>query len=449
MRSVALIAAGALLAVALGRPAAAQVFNPETFRLDNGMEVVVITNRRAPVVSHMVWYRVGAADEPAGKSGIAHFLEHLMFKGTEEIPPGQFSKLVAANGGQDNAFTSWDYTGYFQNIARDRLELVMRIEADRMTNLVLTDELVDPERDVILEERSSRTDNRPGALLGEQMSAALYMNHPYGRPIIGWRHEMEQLSTEDAIAWHRRYYAPNNAILIVAGDIDAAELRPLAEKYYGGLEPSALPPRRRPDEPVQHAPRRVVLEDARVRQPSLRRAYLAPSYTAGASEHAYALQVLAEILGGSSTSRLYSGLVVDQGIAVSAGAYYAPDSLDLGTFGFYASPRPGGDARESLAAVEAALDAEVARIVADGVTEDEVARAKKRMQAAAVFARDSLSAGARVFGVALTTGQTVDDVEDWPNRIGAVTAEEVAAAARQVFDARRSVTGLLLPKPTS
>jgi len=238
----------------------AQVFNPETVTLANGLQVVAINNPRAPVVAHMVWYRIGAADEPPLKSGIAHFLEHLMFKGTREIPPGEFSKIVANNGGRDNAFTSYDYTGYFQNIARDRLELVMRMEADRMTNLVLTDAEVNPEREVIREERRSVVDNNPRSRLREQMNAALYLNHPYGRPIIGWDHEIQGLTTGDALAWYRAYYAPNNAVLVVAGDITMAELKPLAEKYYGVIPSKPIPARVRPTEPPPQVARRVELK---------------------------------------------------------------------------------------------------------------------------------------------------------------------------------------------
>ena len=315
---------GAALAVSAG--ARAEVFNPETFTLDNGMDVVVIPNRRAPIVQHMVWYKVGAADEPVGKSGTAHFLEHLLFKGTERMAPGRFSEIVAENGGQENAFTSSDYTGYYQTVARDRLEIMMDLEADRMTNLRLTDELVLPERDVVLEERRSRIDNEPGSKLREMMNAALYLNHPYRYPVIGWEHEIRALTTRDALDFYERWYAPNNAILIVAGDITAEEVRPLAEKYYGAIPARAVPERRRASEPEQHAPRRVRLESERVRQPSVSISYLAPSHNRGAVEHAYPLLVLDEILGGGATSRLYRSLVVEQGIAAAAGSSYRGDS---------------------------------------------------------------------------------------------------------------------------
>jgi zinc protease len=439
------LAIALLVGAALQRPAAAQVFNPETFTLANGLQVVVISNHRSPIITHMVWYKAGAADEVWGKSGIAHFLEHLMFRGTREIPPGEFSKIVARNGGRDNAFTSYDYTGYFQNVSRDRLELVMKMEADRMTGLALTDAVVDPERDVILEERRQVVENRPGSLLREQMNAALFLNHPYGRPVIGWEHEIRGLTRADAVAWYETHYTPNNAILIVAGDITVADLKPLAEKYYGPIPSRAVPQRVRPQEPPPRAARRIELKDQRVAQPSISRSYLAPSYAAGEKEHAYALQVLAELLGGAATSRLNRTVVLEQQLATSAGAWYDPTALDSGTFGVSASARSGVEIKD----VEAALDSQIQKLLTDGASEDEVERAKQRMRAAAIYARDSLSTGARVIGAALTTGQTIADVEAWPQRIGEVTAAQVNAAARAILLPERSVTGLLLPKPAS
>lgn len=431
--------------VLLGRPpdAAAAVFNPETFTLANGMQVVVIPNHRAPIVVHMVWYRVGAADDPPGKSGIAHFFEHLMFKGTKSVPPGQFSRIVARNGGNDNAFTAHDYTAYYQKVARDKLELVMRLEADRMTNLVLTDAEVLPERDVVLEERRSRTDNSPAAQLYEQSRAALYLKHPYRNPVIGWKQEIEKLSTADALRFYRTHYVPNNAILIVAGDVTAAALRPLAEKYYGVIPRGPEIRRTRAVEPFHYAARTVRMKSPRVGQPSWSRTYTAPAYANAEGNEAYALQVLAEIMGGGATARLYRKLVVEQGIATSAGVWYSPDRLDIGGFGISASPRPGGDYRK----VAAAALAEIARLLKDGVTEKEVARATRNMQASAIYARDSLRAGPNIFGRALTTGRTVADVEAWPERIAAVTAAEVNAAARRVLKEANSVTAILLPAP--
>jgi zinc protease len=434
----------ALLAALPGAPRA-KVFEPETFTLDNGLQVVVIANRRAPIVTHMVYYKVGAADETPGESGLAHFLEHLMFKGTEVLGPGEFSEIIAANGGVENAFTGSDYTGYYQTVARDRLEIVMKHEADRMVNLRLTDELVDPEREVVLEERRSRIGNEPGSQLWEMIGATMFLNHPYRRPVIGWEHEIRQLSTEGALAFYRRWYAPNNAILIVAGDVTAAEVRPLAEKYYGVIPRSEVPLRRRVEEPPQHAARSVTLESERVRQPSFSISYLAPSYNKDGSRHAYALQLLDDIMGGGTTSRLYRALVVEQGLAASAGSHYDASSLDLTTFVFSASPRIGIE----VDVLEAALRAEIARVLTEGVSEAEVAASKRRLKALAVYARDSLSTGARVIGAALTTGQSVEDVEAWPERIDAVTAAQVNEAAKALVRDTHSVTAYLMPKATT
>ena len=435
----------AVLIAGTGPSSEAAVFNPETFTLDNGMQVVVITNRRAPVVTHHVWYRIGSSDSPLGKSGLPHFHEHLMFKATEELASGEFSKEVARNGGNDNAFTGPDYTGYFQTIARDRLELVMRMEADRMTNLVLAEDEVLRERDVVLEERSQRVDNNPSGRFAEQMNAAQFLHHPYGMPVIGWRHEIERYTREDSLDFYRTWYAPNNAILLVAGDIDAAELKPLAEKYYGVIPAMEVPDRTRVQEPPQLAERTVTLRDPRVRQPSWLRSYLAPSFNAGLdggeSEHAYALTVLADILGGTSTSRLYRSLVIEQKIATSAGAFYRGSALDLATFRVYGSPKPGVE----MDMLEAAIDAELNRLIDEPISEAEVARATKRLVAEAVYARDSISGAVRSFGIALTTGRTVDDVEAWPERIAAVTADDVAAAVEAVLVREHSVTGQLLP----
>jgi zinc protease len=430
-----------LALLTVGPAALAQLFDPKTFTLDNGLQVVVIENRRAPVVTHMVWYKVGAADEPAGKSGIAHFLEHLMFKGTPTYPDGRFSEIVARNGGQENAFTSQDYTGYYQTVAADRLELMMTLEADRMTNLVLSDAIIEPERQVVLEERRARVENNPGAVLSEQVGAATWLNHPYRLPVIGWEHEIAALTRDQIIDFYRHWYAPNNAILVVAGDVDAGQVRALAERHYGPIPRGDVPQRLRPSEPPQHGAREVVHRDARVEQPGWSRRYLAPSYSAGASEHAYPLEVLSEILGGGTTSRLYRALVVDGDLAASAGAWYTADDLDMGTFGVAYSPRPGVD----MAKATQALEAEIAKLLADGVTGDEVARARQRLIDGTVFARDSLDTAARVFGAALTSGQTVADVEAWPQRIAAVTAEQVNAAARAILRPDSSTTGILLP----
>jgi zinc protease len=416
-------------------------WRPETFTLANGMEVVVLPDHRAPVVTHMVWYRVGSADEPSGKSGIAHFLEHLMFKGTESIPDGEFSKIVARNGGQDNAFTYYDYTGYYQRVAVDRLALVMEMESERMTGLVLTDEVVKPERDVVLEERRSRTENNPFSLLVEQLSAARYIHHPYGTPVIGWMHEVSELTREDAETFYRAHYAPNNAILVVAGDVTGDDVRPLAEKFYGVIEPNDVPKRNRVKEPAPLTAKRLVLADPRATQARFLKSFIAPSYATADGNEAFALDVLMQILGGGDTSRLHRSLVVDQELAAGAGASYSGDALDDTTIGLYGVPNAG----ISIVELETALIDVVEKLKAEGVTDAEVRRAKGTLVAAATYARDSQQSMARIYGVALTTGQTVDDVVEWPDRIAEVTAEEINEVARKYFAFDKSVTGVLTP----
>ena len=438
------IAAVAIAAVALGcvdRADATSGPNVAHFTLANGLEVVVIPDHRTPVVTHMVWYRVGAADETPGKSGLAHFLEHLMFKGTKKNPQGLFSQTVATIGGQENAFTSSDYTGYFQRTSREHLKMLMEFEADRMTGLVLTDDVVKPELQVVLEEQNMRVANNPAARLSEQMEAALYLNHPYQRPIIGWRREIEKLTREDALEFYRRFYTPNNAVLIVAGDVTAAEVKKLAEETYGKVEPVAeVAPRSRPQEPTPVAPRTVTLADPLVTQPSVQRYYLVPSYTTAKPGESEALEVLSHILGRGSNSRLYQRLVVEQGIAVSASTGYSASAVDDTRLYVAATPKPG----TSLGQLEDAIDAVIAEIVDKGVTAEELDRAKTRLIADAVYAQDSQGTLARWYGSALTTGGSVEQVQTWPDRVRAATAEQVRDAARRWFDKRRSVTGYLV-----
>lgn len=415
--------------------------NVSHFTLANGLDLVVIPDRRTPVVTHMIWYKVGSADETAGKSGIAHFLEHLMFKGTAKHPAGQFSRTLSNLGGQENAFTSTDYTGYFQRTSREYLPTLMEFEADRMIGLVLSDEVVLPELQVVLEEQNMRVANNPGARLGEQVVAALYLNHPYGRPVIGWRHEIEQLNREDALAFYRRFYTPNNAVVVIAGDVIAAEVKALAESTYGKVEPlGPVGPRLRPREPIAQAVRHVTLADPRVAQPSLQRSYLVPSYATAQPGEAEALDVLAHILGSGSTSRLYRTLVAEKDIATSAGAWYHGSALDLSRLGVYATPKPG----VTLPQLEDAMDAAIAVIADEGISASELERAKTRMIADVVYDQDNQATLARWYGTALTTGMSVESVRTWPDRIRTVTADAVRAAARQFLDKRRSVTGYLI-----
>jgi zinc protease len=442
-RIIGLIA-GLFMLAAWAIPGWALDIDVADFKLANGMEVVVIPDHRAPVVTHMVWYRVGSADDPQGKSGIAHFLEHLMFKGTPKHPAGEFSRLIRVNGGEDNAFTTRDYTAYFQRIARDRLDLVMELEADRMQNLVLTDENVLPELQVVQEERRERTDNDPSSLLGEQLDAAMYAAHPYGKPVIGWMSEVMQLTRQDAVDYYKAHYTPANAVLVVAGDVTAEEVRALAEKYYGGLKNSFEPaPRKRTMEPAPIAARRVIMKDARAASPTVQRNYLAPSYSTAKGNEAEALDVLAEILGGGTQSRLYQKLVVEQKLAAYAGAWYSGDALDYGSFGIYGAPNPGAD----LGKVEQAIDEVVADVVKNGVTQEELDRARTKLLADTIYTLDSQATLARMFGIGLTTGSAVADVLGWEREVEKLTAADIQNAAAGVLKIEASVTGQLIPAP--
>jgi zinc protease len=444
-RSYAAIALG--LGFSLSLPSAAwatvdQLFELDGFTLDNGLTVVVIENHTAPIATHMVWYQVGAADEPPGQSGIAHFLEHLMFKGTTTDPDRDFSEEISRQGGNDNAFTSWDYTAYHQTIAVDRLPMVMALEADRMANIAFAPDEVVTERDVIIEERRQRIDSSPGARLGEQMAAARYRNHPYGVPIIGWEHEMAELSTEALVDFYETWYAPNNAIVVISGDVTVDEVRPMVEATYGTIEARPVPDRVRPSEPPVDGQTTVTLSDPTGTQSQWRRIYRAPSYSSADGDEAYALQVLAEVLGGGTTSDLYRTLVLDRQLATSAGSFYSADNRDYGMFFLYATPRPGGD----LAELERAMDESVAAFLADGLDETDVAAAQQRLTTAAVYARDGFFEPARIVGAALANGETLEDIEAWPQRITAVTIADMEAAAANILVPENGLTGYLLPE---
>ena len=434
----------ATLAVAVAANGAQAVQRVSEFTLENGLQVLVIPDHRAPVVTQMIWYKVGGADEPPGSSGIAHFLEHLMFKGTDKIPSGQFSKIVAKNGGEDNAFTNHDVTAYFQRVASDRLPLVMGMEADRMENLRLTEDDVKTERDVILEERRSRVDNDPGSILQEQMMAALYANHPYGIPIIGWEHEIAALNREDALSYYRRFYAPNNAILVIAGDVEPEEVKKLAEETYGKLAPNrALNGRHRPQEPAHFAPVRVTLEDPRAGRTTVQRFYLVPSYASAKPGEAEALDLLMRIAATGSVSKIYKRLVIEDKQAANAGGWYSDSGLDSGRLGFYAIAAENVGAE----ALDKAISAVVEELKQTGVTQDELDRARASYIAEFVYTSDSQSRMARHYGWRLATGMSVADVEAWPDRLKQVTIDDIREAARKYLVDKNSVTGYLLPAP--
>jgi len=415
---------------------------PASFTLPNGLQVVVIQDHRTPVVTQMIWYKVGSADETPGKSGLAHFLEHLMFKGTAKHPFGEFSQSVLRIGGNENAFTSVDYTGYFQRVPREQLATMMDFEADRMTGLVLKDENVLPERDVVLEEYNMRVANNPEARLNEQIMAALYLNHPYGRPTIGWHQEIEKLSREDALAFYRRFYAPNNAILVIAGDTDVNEIRPMVEQTYGKVPAQTdIPARRiRPQEPEPVAPRTVTLADPHVEQPSVQRYYLVPSSTTAAAGESAALDVLAQLMGNGSNSYLYRALVVDRPLAVNANASYQGTSLDPSQFSISVAPKSGVE----FAQVESVVDSVIAGAAQNPARAEDLERVKTQLIAEAIYAQDNQATMARWYGGGLTTGQSIEDIRSWPDRIRAVTAEQVREAAQKWLDKRRSVTGYLI-----
>jgi zinc protease len=430
-------------------PMAAQAASEVTeFTLDNGMQVVVIEDHRVPAVTHMVWYRAGSADEPPGQSGIAHFLEHLMFKATDDLASQEFSATVEENGGSDNAFTSWDYTAYHQRVASDRLGLMMMMEADRMRDLILDEDEVATERQVILEERAQRTDTSPGGLFNEQLNAAMHLNHPYGRPIIGWRHEMEELSLQNARDWYEAHYHPNNAILIVAGDATPEEVRALAEEHYGPIpansEITAGETRMRPSEPPHIAERRVVYEDARVANPYLSINWLVAERNPGDQEEAAAYTLLAAILGGSDfTSVLSREMQLEDERSLFVGAYYGGMNLDATSFTLINMPLPG----VSLEQAEAELMGEIDEFLEEGIDPEQFARIQFQIEAARIYEEDDAAGLARRYGTGLATGLSVQDIQDWPDILGATTIEDVMQVARDLFAEDAVTTGYLM-QPT-
>lgn len=436
----------ALLAPALAAADTVGEWAPGAFTLDNGMEVVVLPDHRAPVVTHMVWYKVGAVDEESGKSGLAHLFEHVMFKETDDLGPEEFTTIVQRNGGQLNAFTSLDYTAYFERVAKDRLELMMRMEADRMTDLILND---DPEgsfyveRDTVKEERRQRIENNPGAILFEKVMAALYPDHPYGVPVIGHMDEVAALTVEDGLEFYQTWYAPQQAILIVAGDVTVEDVRPLAEEIYGAIPPSPKP---RPERGwMEVAPivqtQLITHADPKVRQPEYDRYYLGASFQSD-PDLAYALQVGLDVLGGGQTSRLYQALVEQRQIAVSASAWGWLTVHDTGPAGLSATPADG----VSLDELEEALMAEVSRVLEEGFTEAEVKRSRNSLAARAIYSRDSQSGMARLYGRVLSTGGSIEDVLEYEARVRSVTPETAIAALRRVFgEDRHYVETHLLP----
>lgn len=413
------------------------------FTLDNGLQLIVIPDRRAPVVTHMIWYKVGAADDPPGKSGIAHFLEHLLFKGTTNVPAGEFSAAIASIGGQENAFTSSDYTAYYQKVSPNALETMMTYEADRMQNVILSDEVVYPERDVILEERSGRVDNSPAAILSEFVQSAIYVHHPYGIPVIGWEHEIAKLERDEILEFYRKWYQPWNAIVVVAGDVEPQSVLKLAKETYGKLvATSPKIERSRTSDPEPVVKKRLEYRDERVTNPVWQRIFRAPSYETAENGEAEALDILSTVLGDSVSSRIYKEVILEQEVATSAGAFYRGSSRDNGYFGLYASPR----GETTVSELETLMEKQIDRLLKEGVTEAEVERAKKSLIKSIIFSQDSQVTLARIFGATLATGGSVELINGWEDRLRKVSVDDVNSVARRYLARDRSVTSVLRPE---
>ncbi|HEY1837038.1 MAG TPA: pitrilysin family protein [Rhizomicrobium sp.] len=433
--------AAVVIAVAAATSAHAQDNKIFQFALQNGMQVVVVPDHRAPIVTQMLWFKVGAVDDPPGLSGMAHFFEHMMFRGTTNVPGEQFAQTVARNGGEENAFTTHDYTCFYEQIAKGKLQLMMHLDADRLVNLDLSDSNVNTERSVVLEERRMRIDNDPQALLREQMEAALYLSHPYGRPVIGWPYEVRHIGRIDAREFYLHHYAPNNAILVVAGDVTPEEVRVAASAEYGKVPARQLALRWDFAEPPRLGETRLAIDSPDVKVPVFERQYRVPSYASGAPGIAEALEALAQLMGGDATSAFYRELVVKRRLASDAGASYDGYARDSGEFTVYAVPRPG----VRLDVLEQAVDAVMKSYVVAQPNVADLERAKTQLVADATYQRDSQYQLASAYGQALVIGLTTDDVDEWPDRIRAVTGKAVQQAAIKYLVKKEAVTGYLRP----
>ncbi len=428
-----------------------KIFNAETFTLDNGLEIYVVPNTRAPVVTHMIWYKVGGADELAGHSGIAHFLEHLLFKGSAQIGgpdllPGEFSKIIRAFGGQDNAFTSHDYTAYFQSVPADKLLTVMKMEAGRMNGLKVPLAELLSERNVVLEERKQRTDNNPQTQFQEQLFNAVFAGHPYAIPVLGWESEMKQMAWPEIKAFYDQWYAPNNAVLVVSGDVSPAEVFQMAIDTYGQFPREATPERTRVQSAKADRNTTLTMEHPAIREPVIEILARVPS-AHGNKPESLALEVLGEIMGGGATSRLYKALVVRRQIATDISFAYDAQAWDDSALYIMGTPAKG----QTVEKLKTAIEKELRLLVEKGVTPEEVATAQARLQDQAAYALDSLTGPAMTIGRALASGATLDDIEYWPYDIATVTPAQVQAVAKKYLDpdapsAFPPVTGLLLPE---
>ncbi len=413
--------------------------------LSNGLKVVVKEDHRAPVLVQQVWYRAGSMDERTGTTGVAHVLEHMMFKGTKNVPVGEFSKRIAAAGGRENAFTSNDYTAYFQQLHKSRLPLAMQLESDRMHNLQLTAEEFGKEIKVVMEERRMRTDDEPHALMYEKLMAAAFQEHPYQHPVIGWMNDLLAMQASDARAWYKTWYTPNNAVLVVAGDVNANDVFKLAEKYYGKIPARSLPERKPYTEPVQIGIKRITVK-APAQLPQLIMAYHAPTIRDAEKDSVpYALEVLAGVLDGNESARLNKTLVREQQIASGVGAGYDSTARGPGMFTLEGTPSEGKTAAE----LEAALREQLAKIVRDGVSADELQRVKAQVTANEVYKRDSVFYQAMQIGQMESIGLGHGALPVMLKRIQEVTPQQVQAAARDLFKDDNLTVAVLDPQPLS
>ncbi len=415
----------------------------EKFSLENGLQVIVLPNHRVPAVSHMIWFPTGGADDPQGKSGLTHFHEHTMFKGTKAHPAGEFESIISNLGGEQNAFTGYDTTAYYINIDKAHLATAMALEADRLNGLNPKPDDMLKEREVIIEERRSRIDNNPKALFAEQLASIMFVHHPYGTPLIGWQHEMASLTMQDVLDFHHTYYRVNHAVLVLAGDITAEEARPLVEKYYGDLVAGeAIPPRHWVSEPPARGEKRFTMRHALVNEPHWQREYLAPSIRNGETSLALPLMVFAQALGGGQTSVLYQELVVKQKVATQVSASYNGFSLGPETFIISATPASG----VSIETLEDAVDAVLKHATAAPLAASDVERAKTLLKAETLYAREGLQGMAYMVGWLVMLGLDADYINQWPALISQVSAESIQLAAKKIFVPEGSVTGVLLPE---
>ena len=431
------------LVLALVAPPCLAAESTAEHRLDNGMRIIVKPDRRAPVIVAMVWYRVGSMDELNGTTGVAHVLEHMMFKGTATVPAGGYSRAIAAAGGRDNAFTANDFTGYFATLQKSRLELALKLEADRMTNLSLAEEEFAREIKVVMEERRWRTDDRPRSLVYEQLMAAALTAHPYRRPIIGWMNDLANMRVEDTRDFYRRWYAPNNATLVVVGDVEPQAVFDLAEKYFGAVPAAELPQRKPQEEPAQLGIRRVNVK-APAELPYLVMTFRVPALRdPGQDWEPYALEMLAAVLDGHEAARLNRTLVREARIANSANASYYGIARGEGFFYLDATPVPG----KTVSDVERALRGEMAKIIEEGVSEDELERAKAQAVAAQVYERDSMFFQARQIGVLELSGISHRTIDLQLQKLRGVTADQVREVARKYFRDDALTIATLEPQP--